>query len=849
VLYNGTTHVSLWCSVPRTGLTGIPFCYPQQISTLWYGLWRQISITYFTHAAQLPNHYLSHTLAKQNYHAGKHHQSQYRYNLFVLILLYVHHETNYDKFNEHFANIYRLEGDNYAKLPPSIGLIIKDRVPEVENIARIADMGVMEIARKSDNKAVNLVHIAANVVWADSTTFKVFSLAFVKGDPATALTRPHTVVLAEHIARGLFGDENPIGESVVYDDSQYIVTGVIKEVEKSHISMEALFSLSSLALVFPDRDLNMTGGNAWLWSATYLLADENVQQRDLEQKISGVLSVINNGKLFDTVFKTFRLRPLEDIYFHGALQSLDYGVHGSARMISILYVIGLFMMLLAVINYINLTTARAGTRFKEVGVKLIVGSTVLWIRMHLILESIIISVIALAVALTFTQLFLGQFNEVAMVNIRLAEFNHLQVWITVAACILLLGMMAGVYPAIYITAVKPLKLMKGSWVNKSDAVNVRSVLMTAQFTLSIVLIVCAIANLEQLSFIRNADLGFKKEQIVLVETSDVNEDYTLRQSVKNELLRIPGVVGVTNTAGNPGGAIPTEPLTIEGQTYTMELMLVDHDFFDVMGVEMVQGKSFSPKTTSDYPEHEISDHLYVIVNEAFVREIGIASPVGRLFYWTDGGKRKAYEVIGVAKDFHVRSFHHKINPLILIQTPPMHTFNIKLQASNIPATLKSIEAEWRMAFGERIFSYRFLDEIFDRQYKSDSQLATIIVWFTGLALVVACLGLFALTSFIISRRIKEIGIRKTMGASIESIYLMLSWDFLKWIVLAVMIGCPASWFLVQRLWLDRFAYHITLGPDIFIIATLLIATVSLLTVTWQSFRAANANPVKSLRYE
>ena len=242
------------------------------------------------------------------------------------------------------------------------------------------------------------------------------------------------------------------------------------------------------------------------------------------------------------------------------------------------------------------------------------------------------------------------------------------------------------------------------------------------------------------------------------------------------------------------------------------------------------------------------DKNSILINESAIREFGLKNPIGKTFYWDDQGTRRVYEIIGVVKDFHFRSLHHKIGPLMLIQTPPMMTANIKIQSSNVPAAIKIIEQEWKKIYGDRLFSFKFLDEKYNLQYKNDEQLSTIIGWFTIIALIIACLGLFALSSFMVTRRTKEIGIRKSLGASIRSIYVMLSWDFLKWIVLAVILSFPIAWYLLQ-FWLSKFAYHIKLETDIFIIAALFAVGIALLTVTWQSWKAASANPVKSLRYE
>jgi putative ABC transport system permease protein len=380
--------------------------------------------------------------------------------------------------------------------------------------------------------------------------------------------------------------------------------------------------------------------------------------------------------------------------------------------------------------------------------------------------------------------------------------------------------------------------------------------MTFQFTLSIILSVCAIANLRQLNYLRYANLGFNKELMILVETPDsFDEEYLMRETFKEELLQVRTVAGVAFAPGSPGGHVPQMPVDLGGQKVPVDVLLVDHEYFDVMNIKVTEGRKFNPKTVKDFPAQRLRSGVglppgkaEVLVNESFVREFLTGTPIGQTYHRDDVRGKRVYEIVGVVKDFHVRSLHHKISPMMFLQTAPMNIANIKVYPSDFPTTIKNIETAWTKVYGARAFNFSFLDETFDRQYRSDEQLATVIILFTGIALILACLGLFALSSFMISRRTKEIGIRKSMGASIKAIYTMLSWNFLKWIVVSIILGCPIAWWLTD-IWLRRFAYHATLSIDIFIIAALVAFLVALFTVTWQSLKAANANPIKSLRYE
>jgi putative ABC transport system permease protein len=771
---------------------------------------------------------------------------------FIFIMLYVHHELSYDKFNENYDRIYRLEGDDFGKLPAVIGQYVRDRLPEFENIARLAGGYKGNISYSAEDDPENLKDVEVNYFWADSTTFDVFTFSFIHGDPQTALKEPFTVVLTESTAQKLFGDSNPMTKSITFDKHHFRVTGIIKDVKYSHIEIDALLSQESVPKVYALKDTGWTPG---LWSATYLLMTGEVDKDLVEKKINDVLTEINNGILFDIEFENFQLRPLRDIYFRGSVQNLQYGLHGNLKLIQVLSAIGVFMLVLACINYINLTTARSIIRAREIAIKRVAGSPLSLLRYQLILESIIVSLIALVVAMTLVQIFMPTFRLMALVDIPTSDLNRPVVWAGIVSGVALLGVLAGIYPAIYLTAARPAGLMKGELAAGSGQSFFRKVLMTFQFSISIVLIIGIIANLRQMHFVRNADLGFTKEQVITTYTpAFFPGEFSLRETFRQKLLQHGEIINVAFSAGNPGGGPPTGTIEFEGIKRTIGFFFIDDAYLDVMEIKITQGRAFSPDRPGERVHNEDwsskeNDRVSVLLNETAVEEFGIQSPLGKVLHWTDrDGRVYEVEVIGIARDFHFRSLHHKVEPLFIYWTAPMSLASIRIHSSDIPATLKLIEKEWKNVYGQKPFRYQFLDETFDRQYRNDEQLASVIGYFTGLAVIIACLGLFALSSFMVSRRTKEIGIRKSLGATIGAIYFMLSWEFLRWILVAVLIACPVGWHLMN-LWLEGFAYHITIGADIFIIAALLAILIALLTVTWQSLKAANANPVKALRYE
>jgi putative ABC transport system permease protein len=771
---------------------------------------------------------------------------------FIFIMLFVWHETNYDKFNTNFDRIYRLEADGWGKLPPVFGRHVNERIPEVENIALLSMGSKAMLGWQEDSNPENLKWIEGEYFMADSTTFDVFTFSFIQGKPKEALKLPMSIVLTRSMSQKLFGEDNPMGKPVIFWERPFMITGIIEDIHASHIEIDFLVSHTSFEKLFPQRNIHQTGRNSWAWSATYLLMTGPIDKKQAEDKINKVLSEINDGKLVDTKFERFHIRPLKEIYFDGEVKKLSYGLNGNKKMVMVLIAIGIFLLVLAAINYINLTTARSTIRSKEIAVKRVTGSTAGMLRWQLIGESVIISLVSLVVAMTIVQLFLPKFNQLTSVTIQMDQFNHPFNWALLLTGGIVVGILAGMYPAFYLTSVQPVSLIKGGRVKGSGGSIFRSGLMTFQFALSIIMIVSILVNFRQLHYLRTADLGFKKEHIINVSTpSDIPNEFALRETFKIKLLQHTGIEGVSFSYGTPGTLIADSPtMEINGAPITLKALLVDEDYLTVMGMTVLKGRGFSKENPGDQTQPGSPDHVAgILLNETAVQQYGMDDPIGQIIYFDWDSKRRAQKVVGIVKDFHIRSFHDKIEPLMFTWINIIgNTANIKIASSDLPATLKTIEAEFKNVWGQVPLTYSFLDETFNRQYQRDEQLAKVIGYFTVLAVIIACLGLFALSSFMVSRRIKEIGVRKTMGASVSNIYSMLSWDFLKWILVAIGVACPLAWYLM-RLWLDTFAYHITLGVDVFVMAALVAIMIALLTVTGQSLKVARSNPIDSLRYE
>jgi len=771
---------------------------------------------------------------------------------FILIMFYVHHELSYDKFNENYSGIYRLQTDNYAKFPPIIGEHVKTKIPEIEDIARIIIIGNGKeyISYSYPGSTEIPVQVQSYSYFADSTVFDVFTLPFIQGEPESALTEPFTIVLTETTAHKLFGDINPMGETVVIDDNQYKVTGVIKDVKNFHIDIDALKSYETFLQIFPIKYLNRIETGSNVWSATYLLLSDKIDPGFIKEKINNVLAEINDVSLFMIEFKEFHILPLKDIYFKGSTPNLQYGKQGNLKLVQTFLAIAIFILALACINYINLTTARAALRTKEVVLKKVVGSSGILLRYQFIFESILVTIISYLLAFSVVLLLIPQFNLLAMVDITMSDLNTPIVWVLSILGVLLIGVLSGLYPAVYLTTINTVSLIKGESIKGSRGAYLRQALLTFQFSISIILIIGIITNLRQLHYARNMDLGYNMDQIVFLTTPDFpgQKKHELRNTFKERLLQNPNIQKISfTTAGRMGTSLKPAPESeIDGVKMTGAVyMVIDPDYIDMMGMDIIEGRGFSWDIEGDR-------NIRMIFNETLAYQVSQESTVvGKIGYYQDPyqpDSKLHFEIIGVVKDFHYQSVHHKIEPMCFAWFGPQEDVNIKISPNNIPETIRFIEKEWRNIYGARPFQYSFLDELFDQQYKNDEQGAKIIGYFTILAIIIACMGLFALSSFMAVRRTKEIGIRKVMGASSQNIILLLAREFIKWVLLSVIIAFPIAWYVMSK-WLQGFAYRINLGVDIFILAALTALVIGLATVTWQSLKTAFANPIEALRYE
>ena len=752
----------------------------------------------------------------------------------ILILLWIQDELNYDRFHENADNICRvnMNDQNYGVVWPvvsiPVGPALKQEFPEVLDSVRVSDFSglVTWEEKKSDE-------IGAYV---DPSFFEIFSFPFVKGDPKTALSAPSSIVITQEMANKFFSNEDPLGKNLKLNNTlDFAVTGVIKDMpQNSHIHFDFLAPFE----IFEKRDGDSTNwGRFQIY--TYVMLQDDTPFNEFEDKIAGLLqehNVREGPKL--------GLEPLTSIH----LYAVDGG--GDMRYVYVFSIIAVFILVIACINFMNLTTARSSTRAKEIGMRKVTGAQRADLIKQFMGESVLMSLIALTFSVVLVILFLPAFNNLADKTLVLNPQGNWSLILGFVGIVLFTGLLAGSYPALFLSSFKPVNILSGSLIPTSKRTKktvFRKALVVLQFSISVFLIISTFVIFKQLHFIRNRNLGYQKEHIVTIPLrGNAGQQY---EAFKSELSRDSRVSHVAATSEVP---VLIYYLHIgydwEGKDpkkeSRMNELLVDYDFIETMNMSIAQGRGFSREYATDASEA-------YIINEAAVQAMDIESPVGKRFSApTHDGMREG-TIIGVVKDFHFRPLHDEIDPLVMFIVPEKFNFfciRVKSGISDLPGTIGYIKSVWNKFTPNFPFKYNFLDSTFDKLYRSEQKTGSVFGYFTFLAIFISCLGLFGLASQMTEMRTKEIGIRKVFGASVSGITLLLSKDFMKWVVVANVIAWPTAYFAMNK-WLQNFAYRTSIGIEIFILSGILAFVIALITVSFQSIRAAVADPVNSLRYE
>ena len=779
----------------------------------------------------------------------------------LLITLYISDELSYDRQIKDGDRIYRMaitaldpsgslkEKPWAASSAPLAQGLLSD-LPEVEQTTRLLNMpGLDKMLLKVQQGKDLKQFYETNGYYVDSTFFQLFTYTFKYGDPLTALDRPNSIVISEDIAGKLFGNQNPIGKTVTiglpFGDFNYTVKGVIRtQGVKSHIPAHFFLSMRNGDTGnWVDQQHNWATNNIF---HTYVKLKAGADAAAFEKKLQPFIDRKGGADLkAQGVHRAFLVQPVRDIYLHSDLQD-EIAPNGNITNIYILGSIAAFVLLIACINFMNLSTAHSGKRAREVGVRKVMGAEKGSLIVQFLSESIAISCLALLLALALASALLPLFNNLTQKSLTLFDQPHTWIWITVLT--LATGVLSGLYPAIYLSSFQPIVVLKGKLSNSLSAATVRKGLVVFQFTISICLVLGAIVISRQLNFLQHQELGFNKDQQIVLplQSTEAVKNY---DALKNELEKQEGIKYVTSGATYPG--IPnTEDLLFYGEGKTVRdevdihLAAVNNDYFKTLGLSILQGRGFSREFTADSNS--------MVLNETAVKQLGYdpRTVVGRNLYYDFQGIHGTIKIVGVVKDFNFESLYNSIKPFgFTTSNGSKYQYLIaKLATKDYNRLLKEIGAAWGRVNPNSPFVYSFLDKDFEKNYANDQRTSSLVAYFTGFAILIACLGLFGLSAFTAEQRTKEIGIRKVLGASVINVVALLSGDFMRLVGIAILIASPLAWIGMNK-WLQNFAYKIGIQWWMFALAALLAIGIALLTVSFQAIRSATANPAKSLRSE
>jgi putative ABC transport system permease protein len=763
----------------------------------------------------------------------------------ILVTFYIKHDLSYDKYHKNAENIYRIEfsitqdgiTNHLVQSQALLGPTLKNEYPEIKKISRIY------FSNRSLVKAGDKNNFEDRIVYADSAFFEIFSYQAIAGDETRFLKRPNSIILTESTAKRYFGKDDPLGKTIEIDNQySFEVTGVIKDVPvRSHFKFDFIATYSSL-------DKQPVAGYFPQWGATfgsytYMLADKGFDPKAFEKKTENFFST--HIKEYEGGWRVL-VRPLLDIHLNSHSGD-EIEENSSMSRIIIISSIALFILLLACINFVNFSTARSSERAREIGMRKVIGAARFQLIQQFLGESVLFSLVSLLISIFAVKLLMPSFSSLVGTEIGIGYYSDWTIMLLILGGVLAVGILAGLYPALVISSYKPVKVMKGDYsanTGKNKASYLRKGLVILQFSISIILIAGTIIVNLQLRYLRNYSMGFDKEyMIVLPAYGKIGNNY---KTIKNELRSIPGVLSATAGRGAPTSSNnigtecrPNGNINNIG-AFGIEVNSVDYDYMNHFGVKLVAGRYFSEDFPGDFPNA-------MVINEKMVRSLGFknAQDVLGKSYSIQLNEYKP-EIIGVIKDFNSSSLHNEITNQVFMTNPNwFKEFIVKVRSKDMSSTINSLKEVWAKFFPQYPFEYSFLDESIDKLYKSEERYSKVISTFSVVALLIACLGLFGLASFIAEQRKKEIGIRKVQGASIKSIVHLVSNEFMILVIVSNVIAWPVAYFFMNK-WLTSFAYRINISLWTFIGAGTLALIIALLTVSFQAVKAALANPVNSL---
>lgn len=772
----------------------------------------------------------------------------------ILIALYIQHELSYDQHHSNVQNIYRVlretrSSDGKVALRSGtsgpLAEALKKEFPEIVQTVRRMSWGGVWVSRQNQG-------FYQRFCWADPSILEIFDLPLTKGDSKTALLEPHTIILTEEMAQKYFGSEDPIGQVISVDNryfgGEYTITGIAANVpSNSQFSFD--FLSASMHQEFPKRYWHHWRRTlTYRPIITYILLPDGYDASQLEQKLPAFIEQHMGEDIKRT--DTYYLQPFNRTYLYsnhdyGPIISTvdsDYPWHGDIRYVYFLGAIGLFILAIACINFMNLTTARAVIRMREIGLRKVIGAHRLQLVKQFLGESILLAYLSLLLSLVLVELALPWFNNLTGKPLVLNIHQNALLTFGLPAFAFIVGMLAGCYPALFLSKYQPVDVMKGIFKGQQKGIGLRKGLVVFQFAITVFLIVSSAVVYRQLNFIANKELGFEDETVITLPLfqTDRTLNPTYRQ-IKRAFLSHPNILSTAaslQTMAGKGELMAVKPEGASQADLQMYMFAVDEDFFNTYQIPLITGRSFSAEIARD-------NRHSVILNEAAVKSLGWTNPIGKTFhYWG-----VEHLVIGVVKDFHFHSLRNKIAPLFFqMWVDKWNYLSLRIRTDNLPETLGFLETTWKKYIPTRPFEFAFVNDTIAKLYQRDQKIALIVRTFAVLALLVASLGLFGLSSFTVERRIKELGIRKVLGASVPSLMVLLSVEFSKLVALSNAIAWPVAYLILSR-WLQNFAYRIDLGINIFALCGISVFIIALLTVSYQAFKAAIGNPIDALRQE
>ncbi|MBI2731622.1 MAG: ABC transporter permease [Sphingobacteriales bacterium] len=777
---------------------------------------------------------------------------------FIMIAMYVVDELSYDKYNDKAGRIYRINSDirfggtdlNMAVSADPMGAALKKDYPQVEEYTRLYASSGSKLIKKG-TEFIN----EDRVVNADSTFFSVFTLPAIAGETKTALNEPNTVVITESAAKKYFGSTDVIGKNVETDENKstlYKITAVIKDVpHNSHFNFYFFFSMDNVDYQFG----NFLSHNFH----TYLLLKPGTDYKAFNKNFPQVIDkyVLPQAKQFMKIesMKDFEktgnrleysLIPVTDIHLHSA-RGVELSANGNIQYVYIFSAVALFILLIACINFMNLSTARSAGRAKEVGIRKVLGTEKKSLIGQFLTESTLMACLALLLAIIIAWASLSWFNNIAGKQMFISSLLQPKYLLVLLLLPVMVGILAGSYPAFFLSSFQPITVLKGKINSGFKKSILRNFLVIFQFATSIMLIIGTIIIYKQLNYIQTTKLGFNKDQVLIVNNPGVPNEG--REAFKNEIAKLSGVKSASfagylpvSNSSRSDNTFSTEAVMNEKNGFNMQNWNIDYNYIPTMGMEIIKGRNFSP----DFG----SDSSAIIINETTAKVIGYDDPVGKKLYTNNGPGEPnlPYTIIGVVKNFNYESLRKNVGPLCFRLGNNRWVTAYRVATTNIPGLIKNIEATYKRMAPGMPFSYEFLDESFDNMYREEQRVGKVALTFAILAIIIACLGLFGLATYMAEQRTKEIGVRKVLGASVPGIVSMLSKDFIKLVMFSFVLAVPFAWWGMNK-WLQDFAYRIDISWWIFMVAGVVALLIALITVSFQAIKAALSNPVKSLRTE